>query len=346
MKPRQVGLWSLWRRLMGLAPDLEQPCPFCHEIDRLELACPRCREPLAGETAALERRMIAVIGSNAAGKTHFMATVLHRFLEGHIDGWEVRMSPEALERCRRELLNPLFEEGRELAATPAVLGPDFPVEFENQNTGDKALLVFRDVGGEALISPERLKELDFLHYADGVVLMVDPLAYRPPLDATENWVRHDKAPVTKVLKVYREVLQQRRRLEHDRGRSLLPRQKFLAVTVTKADLVLRRDHSFWDTNGDGSEYGAGYWAARSEKSRAVRDWIENNLGLKMARLTEDFADVSYFFVSSFGNGHSPGKQVLVQRPEPRRVHEPILALLDRLGEEAASTASTDDDDEL
>jgi len=324
---------------MGLPPDLEVPCPFCFEIDRLELACPQCREPMAGERVELERRMIAVIGSNAAGKTHFMATVLHRFLEGDIYGWEVRMNPEALVRCRCELLNPLFLEGRELEATPAVLGKDFPVEFENHRTGDKALLVFRDVGGEALLTPERLRELDFLHYADGVILMVDPLAYRPPLDAPEEWVPHNHAPVTQVLRVYREVLEQRRRLLQDRDRSLLPNQKFLAVTVTKADLVLDPSHWFWETNGGAPEYRPGYWSARRERSRSVQDWLDTNLELKMARLTEDFADVSYFFVSSFGNRHPPGKEWLIEPPKPLRVHEPILALLDRLEEERARTAS-------
>jgi hypothetical protein len=48
------------------------------------------------------------------------------------------------------------------------------------------------------------------------------------------------------------------------------------------------------------------------------------------RATGAFAETSWFFVSSIGYRLAPGTQALPEPPRPRRVHEPIFALLDRL----------------
>lgn len=345
---------GFWREPPGFGCDtaleLDRPCPFCDRAGRLASVCPHCRRALGAESG--EDRVVAVIGASASGKSHFLAAVLYQLLEARVGGetWRVALDRAEIDRMREKLLDPLFEGLHVLPSTVDRLDEELTVPLENRDDGRRVLLVFRDLGGELFRQPERLERVAFLRYAHGVVLMVDPLAFRPRLAAGAGarpgvaaWQRSGQPDALRTLDVYRRVLEARERRVEEAALPVLPEQKFLALAVTKADLVLPEDHPFWD-EPDGEHLRRGYWSARAEPGGAdqvAERWVREHLDPRLVHEAEAFAGAGYFFVSSLGYPHPPGDERLQRPPEPRRVHEPIFALLDRLtGDLADGTAAS------
>ena len=330
-KSRDYGLWKgLFKKKLHL--DGTTPCPFCKE-PRLVKACPLCRHPLDPTTGEVDDHVIAVIGASDSGKSHYLAAVLYQFLEKNVggDAWTVDFASEDDEEIyRRQFLEPLFVQRRELAATPAAEGPELRLVLRHQRTGQQALLAFRDLGGEIFADPVKLERTEFLRYAKGVVLVVDPQAF--PLDTVSSiqpWQPNGRPTALDVLKTYRQVLDALGRPPELDAYPLLPDEKLLAVAVTKADLVLDAAHAFYRDQDAVDSLAPGFWRAREAYSDEVKNWLGGHIGGALERESRRFADASYFFVSSYGFRHEPRKKI-EETPRPLRVQEPILALLDRL----------------
>ncbi|HEX2163437.1 MAG TPA: hypothetical protein VHM02_05770 [Thermoanaerobaculia bacterium] len=321
--PRQEkGLWSTLRR----RPDLDAPCPYCGESGRLVPACPFCRRELP-RTDGADDRIIAVLGAKDAGKSHYLATLFHQFLKAGVGGedWTVDTDDASRDEIERRYWRPLFEERRELPQSPLQPGPEMRLLLENRHDGRRVLLAFRDLSGETFHSPDRVERVDSLRYADGLVLLADPVAFDPKAPASPY------PDFLEVLDHYRAALDAPPRFGAGDESLLphLPAQKLLAVAVSKADLMLPKSHPFWRRETANGHLAAGYWQRREAESAATRDWLVGKLGERVLRATREFADVSWFFVSSFGYRHPPHSRELSRPPQPLRVHEPIFALLDR-----------------
>ncbi len=325
MRPKDYGLWQRWRRRLNPGA----ACPMCKQIDTLYPACPLCRGQLDIDIGEVDDRVIAVIGASESGKSHYLATVLHQLLYGDVGGdvWKVSMKSVDREIYQREFLTPLFEDHQELESTYAGLGPELRLILENRNDGHRTLLIFRDLGGEIFRDSKLMQELSFLRYAQGVVLMADPLAYEPPAADAVPWPCNGRPPAAEVLSNYRVVLESQERYPEHRALPLLPSEKFLAVVVTKADLVLPGEHAFWEQSDGRPHLESGYWSRRENENREIREWVRDHLGSELVDVAIAFADVGYFFVSSYGFPHQPRETFSVS-PQPRRVHEPIFGLLD------------------
>ncbi|HEX2254590.1 MAG TPA: hypothetical protein VHQ65_15075 [Thermoanaerobaculia bacterium] len=328
--------WDLWQD-GGDGPrlDLDQPCPYCERIGHLGSVCPHCRQPLGIEQG--EDQVIAVIGASASGKSHFLATVLHQLVDRRVGGdeWHVALEPAALRPLRERFLDPLFRHRELLRSTADQVDAELALPLENRRDGRRVLLVFRDLGGELFSQPERLRQVGFLRYAQGVVLMVDPVPFAPALRSGPPRPGERQPDALEILEVYRRVLETQERDPDHRALPLLPRQKFLALAVTKADLVLPGDHSFWSDNGGAPYLERGYWRRQADDD-SVRRWVTEHLSPRLAEEAASFAGACWFFVSSLGFDPQPGQVRLEREPDPRRVHEPIFALLDRLTADLAA----------
>jgi hypothetical protein len=296
-------------------------------------ACPYCREPLGHDIGSVEDRIIGVLGATDSGKTHYLSTLLHLLLRGEIGGdvWEIAMDREARQAATELLIRPLFDDLKELPATSRGLGPELRTVLTHRGDGRRVLLAFRDLSGEVLADRHLLKEVGFLRYAAGVVLLADPRALRRHGRRSPS---QSQVTCYEILDNYKAVLESHPRRSGEDNLAVLPDRKFLAVAVTKADLVLRSNHAFWSPD-DHSYLEPGFWHARAVESQAVRDWLHHRLVAEHAfsQAVGEFADASYFFVSSFGYRHTPHTRTLSKPPQPLRVHEPIFALLDRFAAE-------------
>lgn len=329
MLPDRERLWARKGRRL----DLDRPCPYCAEPGRLVPACPHCWQLLDREAGRVEDRIIAVLGARQAGKSHFLAALLHQLLHQEVadDLWQVTIEPQMRRTAERELLQPLFRDLRELPVTQVSSNLEIRLVLTRAGDGRRVLLRFHDLSGEAMTDPARLAKVDFLRYASGVVLLADPLAFAPPARGRRKKWHHGEPNCLQILENYRRVLQTAPRRFGQEALPLLPEEKFLAVAVTKADLVLHRSHPFWQPPQDSAHLDRGFWRSRKLESEAASEWLRGQLDAPYALddVTALFADVSFFFSSSFGYFHQPHTAVLRKPPSPLRVHEPIFALIDR-----------------
>lgn len=328
MLPDGEGLWAKKGRLL----DLARPCPYCAQTETLIPACPSCWHPLDPEIGQVEDRMIAVLGARQAGKSHFLAALLHQLLRRQAGGevWTVSIRDEPRLVVENHFLRPLFRDLEELPATPVGSPVALRLVLTHQDDGRRILLRFEDRAGETISDRKRLAAADFLRYAAGVVLLADPLAFEPPARGARRDWHHHEPTYLEILEGYRQVLRAAPRRQEDVALPLLPEQKYLAVVVTKADLVLHRNHAFWRPAENGAHLAPGYWHARRAESDTAATWLRRQLAdpHDLAAATDLFADVSCFFASSYGYAHKP-HATLRKPPQPLRVHEPLFALLDR-----------------
>jgi hypothetical protein len=335
MLPDKEKLWAQRGRQLAL----DRECPYCHERGRLVPACPRCRNPLDADIGMVEDRIIGVLGARSSGKTHYLAALLYLLLRKEIGGevWKVSMDRDARQTAERQFLHPLFDDLAELPATSPGLGPELRLILTHKGDGRRVLLVFRDLSGEVMADRNRLEAVHFLRYAEGVVLLADPQALGEHSEAGQGIVT-----CAQILDNYRAVLEAHPRRREEEELAVLPERKFLAVTVTKADLVLRSNNAFWSLDGQ-THLAPGFWLARTAESLAARTWLHKRLAAPdvFAQNVEEFADASYFFASSFGYKYAPrpGRK-LRKPPQPLRVHEPIFALLDRFAAAADGARET------
>lgn len=313
--------------------DLAGPCPHCGVRGRLVPVCPRCRSELATATTGGDGgddAIIAVLGAVDAGKTHYLAALYHCLVEAEEpaggDVWTVELSEDGREALRDRLWRPLFEEHQELEKTPTARRQEMNLLLRHQETGRRVLLAFQDLSGEILGERDKIEQEEFLRHARGVILLADPL----PLQGENH---HPSC--TRILANYRHLLEQPvRNVDEDGARELPlePADKTLAIAVTKSDLVVPDGHFFWDppTLDPSVE---GFWDARSQEDAAARQWLLERAHRDLLRLAEPFAATGWFFVSSTGFPYEPHSHALPEAPRPRRVAEPLLALLDRFAAE-------------
>jgi Double-GTPase 2 len=304
----------------------------------LHRACPRCGHELPQE-GTTDDYIIAVLGAKDAGKTHYLATLYHVLAEARepVGGevWEVAFDETTRESIRGQLWRPLFKDKQELPITTAK--SELRLPLRHRPSDRRVLVTFQDLSGEILSNQQKLAKEDFLHHARGVILLADPLAFESP-NPKGRWSKwyHGHPTCTEILASYQRILENRAQRvqsrEEQAERHLLPAHKVLTVAVTKADLVLRnRSHPFW--NGTSAAHlMPGYWNQRKEESQKAKKWLLERAGRELERLALSFADVGYFFVSSYGYEHKPKTKDLVKPPNPVRVHEPLFALLDRLAQ--------------
>ena len=205
--------------------------------------CYACNQPLPAGFAMMETKVIAVVGLNRAGKTHFIGsslplayqrTNLNDFFNGFITDFDAIEETDWL--LTNEYLRKMDFDGELPATNPLNKYPlFFRVRFKN---GYQFLLVLYDLGGEAFMdTSNRSRDAAFLEWADAVIFTVDPTAMReagklPGIDA-DRWERSGGS-------LYREVSQV----------NLLSKindivfrnnygycKKHLAVVLTKGDLI-------------------------------------------------------------------------------------------------------------
>ncbi|MEM7585569.1 MAG: hypothetical protein AAF560_19420 [Acidobacteriota bacterium] len=298
-------------------------------------ACPECWEELDADIGQVEDRMIAILGARQAGKSHYLAALFQKLLHDKVGGdtWRVETKPRMRQIIRRDFLRPLFRDQKELPATQVGSQESLRLVLTHKSGNRRVVLRFEDHSGEAIADRERLAEAHFLRHASGVILLADPLAFEPTAKGARRAWHHGEPTCLDILENYRRVLQAAPRRRQDAELPLRPEQKYLAVVVTKADLVLNRQHTFWASDDSEDHLTSGYWQSRNEDSELAAAWLRKRL--EDPEIFEDavdlFAETSYFFSSSFGYAHKPS--AAIRKPvTPMRVHEALFALLDRMGD--------------
>ncbi len=297
--------------------------------------CPECHSALPQRFADAPSRSMALIGTKASGKSHFIAVALHE-LEHRIGprfGGSLMLLDDATRsRVDHDLKPRLYDAGVVLPATSSVVVDATVREplVSRLTLGRDAHsnLVFFDAAGEDLESLDVLeREGRYITQSDGLVLLVDPLQIPAVRDDLEGSVELPDM----TADVYQMIGRLAGLMREGRGiPSGKPIEVPLAIAISKIDVLrelLSDSHPVFALAPHDGRFDASVARSISESLRAeTAGWLGERVD---TFLKQEFAHVSYFGISALGENPVSGR--LRNGVSPHRVEDPILWMLDRWG---------------
>jgi hypothetical protein len=297
--------------------------------------CPSCHSDLPQRFGDAPSRSMALIGTKASGKSHFIAVVLHE-LEHRIGpsfgGSLMLLDDASRSRVDNDLKPRLYGAGVVLEATRSVLSDHAVSEplVSRLTLGrdTHSNLVFFDAAGEDLESLEVLeREGRYITQSDGLVLLVDPLQIPAVRDDLEGSI--ELPPVTadvyKMIGRLAALMREARAIPAGK-----PIEVPLAIAISKIDALrglLSDTHPVFTQPAHDGRFDAAVARTISEALRAETvAWLGQRVD---TFVRQEFAHVSYFGVSALGENPIGGR--LRNGVSPHRVEDPILWMLDRWG---------------
>jgi hypothetical protein len=320
-RPERVARPNSWVDEFGLAAGqqprlvpVEQAAPP-EKLPRRR--CPECQHLLPPELDELDARILALVGVNNAGKSHYLA----RALKDATQRRSLRrfgcteFAPTGAENTANELADYYNRVDRERALLDVNQENDPPKHFIFTVTqkDQRFLLVTHDLAGEAIVQEHvRATKMAFLRRADAVVFLLDPAEF----DAVRRHIPDDllgsRKPADQI-----DLLRQCLNEVRQTGNTTVP----LRVVVTKADLL--RDYAGlcgpWLAPPDAN------WVADVQQiSDAVRAMLEGIGEYEVLDLLRDHPRVTFHAVSALGAAPQRGALVAA---DPVRCEDPLGSAL-------------------
>lgn len=330
--------------------------------DGSRLVCPECNFPIPHMVATGGGRShtIAIVGVRSAGKSNYLATLIHELRERYagevgfsIQGLETlaptgneeggglgRVSSEAAYRARygdrlyrqRRLIEPTpLAAVRALHRTPLIYRVTFPARRWHGLTVRRARsveLIFQDAAGEELNSPGGLDRfLGYIANASAVVVCVDPLSLS---SLNAHLGDNTTASTTRPEEIVTRMLELCERRGIVAAGRRLPIPAAIAVTKSdlldgRADLVDPRAAMLRDCRHTRGLNGAEVRRVGRETKALLATHGGEHL-INQAALA--FRETEYFAVSALGG--APEHDHTVRELRPRRVGDPLLWAFNRL----------------
>jgi hypothetical protein len=274
---------------------------------------------------------MALIGTKASGKSHFIAVALHE-LEHRVgprfNGSLTALDDATRDRIDKDLYPRLYESGVVLDATRSARGAAatrVPLVARLTLGQKPSNLVFFDAAGEDLQSLDVLEhEGRYITHSDGLILIVDPLQIQAVRDDLAGSVELPEltADVYTMLGRLAGLIREARGIPADR-RIDVP----LAIAISKIDVLrglLADTHPVFSLPEHNGAFDRAVARDISESLRAdVVGWVGERLD---AFLKQEFADYAFFGVSALGEAPVGGR--LRKGVSPHRIEDPVLWLLD------------------
>jgi hypothetical protein len=296
--------------------------------------CPECHSNLPQRFADAPSRSMALIGTKASGKSHFIAVVLHE-LEHRIgprfQGSLTALDDPTRNRIDQDLYPRLYKSGVVLEATQSARGNAATREplVARLTLGQKSSnLVFFDAAGEDLQSLDILeREGRYITQSDGLILLVDPLQIQAVRDDLEGSVELPDmtADVYVMLGRLAGLIREARGIPADK-----PIDVPLAIAISKIDALrglLPETHPVFSLPKHDGLFDQTIARNISESLRAdAVGWVGERLD---GFLKAEFAEYAFFGVSALGESPVGGR--LRNGVAPHRVEDPVLWMLDQWG---------------
>jgi hypothetical protein len=287
-------------------------------------ACPRCQSALPPDLDHRDAYVLAVVGLNAAGKTHYLAAALgqairERGLTG-VGCTEFAPDQETASRFHQDYYTRLFRDREIFEATQVDLQVRFqPLIFRVTLPGaEPFLLVTHDVSGEVLCDARRRPQAaPFLRRASAVVFLADPLEF----DAVRARVPVDMVPPARSLHQVDLLSATLNELAPEGGRRVP-----VAVVISKADVLV--DHLAAPLSL-APGFPADDWVQDVRRISGEVRGLLVQLGEQelVAVADQHRPGVTFHAVSAIG---STPQGMYIDRPQPRRCLDPLGTVLVRL----------------
>lgn len=335
LKPAPQGFWQ--QRLARLrVPPLTGP-GYAFELAQRQ--CPLCKRLLPPNIELADNYIIALVGNQAAGKTHFIASSIQELINPVVmqamGVSQVRpLSQEVELKYRREYYDAIHVEKRALPPNP----PGRPYEpliyvlnFSKESQRARPVnLIFYDVAGEEFSDPVTLIDYaKFIFHANAMIVLTDPLT----IEGIANHI-HPK---------YRRSPQDLALSRGDVLTWIVPHyQQYLgtkvisiptAITLSKSDLLefLPRSSAFFTQPSYRNPSRRKILRSEFDRIDAdVEEVLHKYGGMTQIQWKSQFSNARFFAVSATGWPEDPATGVY-PAIEPIRILDPLLWILSELG---------------
>ena len=326
--PRQT-----WR--LGMPREVR--CDACKYVSRTPI-CPLCHFELSHDIGSTDQRIIAIIGGRATGKTHYIASLIHR-LQHEVGGnfnLAVRMvGDDTVGRWERDFHTPLFVRKTVLQANrPAEIDAQvkaplmFRLTFENGAFRHALNISFFDSAGEDMTSlSTMLVQNRYICRADGIIFLLDPLqisSVRQQLSTANLPPQDSNASPEYIVGRLRDLFEREYHL-----RATQKVKTPLAFTLSKVDTLAPLLEPGSELLHPGNHFSQldldDVQSVSTEIGNYLSEWINPNF---CSVIDKNFAYYRYFGVSSLGE--QPDAHNRLSTVSPLRVEDPFLWMLYKL----------------
>lgn len=317
--------------------------PLCQCGERTKKVCAFCHNDLPHGFGEIKTKTIALIGAKEAGKSHYIAVLIHE-LAGDNVGGKFNAALQALddrttERYRNDFENPVYKSKETIKGTISARARiNYPLIYKfslEKSNGfpfkrhSASSMVFFDTAGEDLDKIDVMStDVKYLSNSDGIIFLLDPLQM--------SAVRNQLPPATELPGENTEPEQIIGRaiqlIRQSKGMSQTEKIKTpVAVAFSKVDVI----RGLFDQSSpihQASDHDGYFDITDAETvSENIKAHLAQWEGGKLDRLLKhNFATYSYFGVSALGaSPMSDGK--LAFSASPFRVEDPFLWILNEQG---------------
>lgn len=361
-KPKKEKVWIEFRdkktknpKRLSLIPH-SVDCPECNKTTTTTI-CPCCHNPIPKSTMEGRDIVIPVVGTRAAGKTHFLGVLMNELMNEVIvsfDG-EMEFLDDESERRYEEIFgrhlygaDPQKIPQTQSSITSIENGAYRPIIFELSFT--KRILfkkmkryyniVFFDTAGDDLRKLDEMRAVTkYIGKSSGIMFLLDPT--KEQNFATEIHEKTAEGDITwrqaiSSREIIRRVSELIRESQNITGKSK-PLKVPVAAVLSKLDAFSRAD-----LVDDGSTI-LEESPHRNSGVFEMADWSNVNtevIGLlrekgvvsSISGLNKNYKDYSYFAVSALGLDNKVNNDgTFERRPNPHRIEDPFLWILKEKG---------------
>jgi GTPase SAR1 family protein len=317
---------------------LQAKCDLCGQETNKRL-CPYCHFTLSHDSGRIDERIIAIIGGRNTGKSHYIATLIHRLEQdvgANFNAALHRIGDETRERWENDFYGPLFRDKQVLEITQsAVVNSQvkqpmvFRLTFDGGRRKGRAInLTFFDTAGEDMAHLDTMSaEARYIYKASAIIFLLDPLqiqSVRQRLPDANLPAKESLAEPQYIVERLRELFEQKQGLK--------PGEKVktpIAFTLSKIDTLFPIIEPGSALRLTGEHFGYLNLPDVQSVHTEIWNYLQTWMGAGFDdRVRTGFEDYQYFGVSSLG--HKPDAHNKLQSVSPMRVEDPLLWILHRL----------------
>lgn len=350
------------------APELRQPafegrkkwfgkkkyvgeCPYCGR-ESGQLLCPSCHNVLPGLERSIETKLFTVVGGMDAGKSSYLAVLLHEFkrkgacmlngVASFMDDTSARVYEEQFLRylypCIGTDPSIRLPKTKSSLAGSTYIGANRPIlmDFKRVEEQKKYTFVFYDEAGEDFEEETLMFTMsEQIAASNGIFFFLDPLkisyvrnrlqeAKIKGASTTEEQYGSDANVI--LLRLIKVLRAKYKLLEEERisvpVAVILPKLDVLTSLLSRSSPLLRSSMHY-EEKGYARQEG---FDVHEELGGLLHEWGQQEF---LYHLAANFENYQLFAVSAFGN--NPDEYGRFYHPKPVRIEDPFLWMLAQMG---------------
>lgn len=327
-------------------------CPECGEKTH-KVICPSCHNLLPESTISGTDMIISVVGARASGKSHFVGVLINELrnriapsFDGALEGFD-----DSYARWERYFAKALYDNNVKLELTRSSLqnvdnGAYRPLIFKLKLPKKKKFFfgkdgietftfVFFDTAGEDLNDEDVMSTVNkYIYKSAGIIFLLDPCQLGQVANKLDEKEIKNASPVDysnatrsdEIITRVSNLIRNDRNLSQDKKIDIP-----VAAVFSKFDIlesILPQGLTVLNPSPhcrQGAFDLADWHNVDSEIRSLLTSWDEQSF---IANLDSNYEKYSFFGVSALGFNNNPDDKGHINRPQPHRIEDPILWLLE------------------